>query len=328
MRDERERERVVYGTKKLFSKIIPILFIILLIFSSFNIKSAYAENQTIHTSNLYHIYDCGTVHITSQSGKLLYCVVPFGFAPDPGETVSFSNKNITTSTYGNDQKLAKILYYGYGGGGNILTDYSDSEAEAITHFALSKVWVHDMQAIGSNLKNYWNCTSFSNSSFINDQGINKVNDFLSRINSLPNVSGTLHISKNYEAGVSADQDLLWGEFSCSGKIQIIKKSDRPDKVSEYPITGAEFSLYTDSSCTTIAKDIHNEPVKFTITSSGKSNIVEVLEGTYYLKETKVPENYYANTEVIKIEVTNEAFEKLEIINELMPGLGRVQKKYS
>lgn len=425
-----QRERVVYDTKRLFfRKIISVLFIILFIFLS--IKSVYAEKQTIETSNIYHIYDCGTAHITSKSGKLLYCVVPFGFAPDSGETVSFNTKNITTSTGGNDQKLAKILYYGYGGGGNILTDYSNSEAEAITHFALSKVWVHDMQSIGSNLKNYWNCTAFSTSTFINSSGVNKVNNFLSRIDSLPNVSGTLHISKNYEAGVSADQDLIYGEFSCGGKVtliklsdradlqrlypvkgakftlytdsnctniakdtsnnnaiftigdnnksqtltinpgtyyldettlpahykkdetlprtitvksgdnksftiknylkygklQVIKKSDRPDKVTEYPITGAEFSLYADSSCTTIAKDLYNKPIKFIIDKSGKSNIVEVLEGTFYLKETKVPQNYSANNDVIKVNVVDKDFEKLEVINELKPGLGRVQKKY-
>ena len=59
------------------------------------------------------------------------------------------------------------------------------------------------------------------------------------------------------------------------------------------LAGAEFTLYSNEACTTVAKDLNNKSV-FTSASDGKTNIQFRLSPnaqTYYLKETKAPTGY-------------------------------------
>ena len=70
------------------------------------------------------------------------------------------------------------------------------------------------------------------------------------------------------------------------------------------LAGAEFTLYSNEACTTVAKDLNNKSV-FTSSSDGKTNIQFRLSSnaqTYYLKETKAPTGYVANGSVYRISV--------------------------
>lgn len=68
------------------------------------------------------------------------------------------------------------------------------------------------------------------------------------------------------------------------------------------VAGAKYALYTDSACTTIAKDVGGNDVTFTTTASG-SNTVNILPGTYYLKETTSPDHYTYNPSVYTVTTT-------------------------
>lgn len=86
----------------------------------------------------------------------------------------------------------------------------------------------------------------------------------------------------------------------TGAMAIVKR-DRNS--SENDVFGklqkAEFALYEDFACT--------KSSGYTATSNGNGTAYfsNLVEGNYYLKETKAPEGYIASNKVFKIEVTSE-----------------------
>lgn len=76
-----------------------------------------------------------------------------------------------------------------------------------------------------------------------------------------------------------------------------------------PLAGAEFQLYTTNNSTDdqyLVKDSDGNPIVIkSIVSNGEatSNIVYLDEGTYYLRETKVPDNYIQLTNPIEVKIT-------------------------
>ena len=58
-----------------------------------------------------------------------------------------------------------------------------------------------------------------------------------------------------------------------------------------------YGLYTDSACSSMAKDIEGNPVWF----HALNQRANVINGTYYLKQTQKEKNYYTDTQVYTIE---------------------------
>lgn len=73
-----------------------------------------------------------------------------------------------------------------------------------------------------------------------------------------------------------------------------------------PLNGAEFTLYTDESCTNVYE---NDNFTGTVISAdgGKLVIKGLDAGTYYLKETEAPEGYALNNTVFKVEIIEEDY---------------------
>lgn len=68
--------------------------------------------------------------------------------------------------------------------------------------------------------------------------------------------------------------------------------------SKYPLAGAEYTIYTDKACTKKA----NYSGTMTTTSTGDSNAIELIPGTYYAKETKKPSGYQLDPTVYTVVV--------------------------
>lgn len=85
----------------------------------------------------------------------------------------------------------------------------------------------------------------------------------------------------------------------NGYLKIIKKSDNPDMTDNnkcYDLAGAEFEIYTDASCTQKAKYDGGKIVTQKVTHadgsiSYETRLVELVVGTYYVKETKPPKGF-------------------------------------
>ena len=68
-----------------------------------------------------------------------------------------------------------------------------------------------------------------------------------------------------------------------------------------PVGGAEFALYTDAECSTPLVYMNAE-VKATSNEQGLVSFGEILQGTYYMKETVTPEGYKKLTNIYTVVV--------------------------
>lgn len=66
-----------------------------------------------------------------------------------------------------------------------------------------------------------------------------------------------------------------------------------------PLDGAEFTLYTDETCETVA----DNGATVTTANGGKASFTGLAAGTYYLKETQAPAGYTLNNKVFTIVVS-------------------------
>ena len=86
---------------------------------------------------------------------------------------------------------------------------------------------------------------------------------------------------------------------------IITKYGVDSNTKKDKLPGAEFTLYTDSTCNTVYT---NNVFEGTVTTDDNGQMpIKGLEGnkTYYLKETKAPDNYTLNNTVYTITITEE-----------------------
>ncbi len=70
---------------------------------------------------------------------------------------------------------------------------------------------------------------------------------------------------------------------------------KTDSTTDYPLSGAGFTIYSDSECRNALK-------KITSAADGTVTFTGLSVGTYYIKETTVPDNYVANPRTYALQV--------------------------
>ena len=195
-------------------------------------------------------------------------------------------------------KLAKVLYYGYGGHGDILTSkYGVSAAVCMTSDMASKAY---SGATAGEANGAWT-----------DAG---VEGMYNHIQSLPLPSGfTVYKCRNDENGTNWQgtftkrQDVVYGIWNPLGKLSIMKKSANPDITDNnpcYSLKGAEYGVYKTEADAKADKNKVNTLIIGKYDDSEKykdwSNEIELEEGTYYVKETKAPKGYALNPNAVKV----------------------------
>lgn len=73
--------------------------------------------------------------------------------------------------------------------------------------------------------------------------------------------------------------------------------------AKYSLAGAEYWVYTNSGCTTRAKDADGNNAVLTTKADGTTNEVELEEGTYYVKEKSASRGYILDSTVYTVSVT-------------------------
>lgn len=112
----------------------------------------------------------------------------------------------------------------------------------------------------------------------------------------------LSIFKEYKAYVAYndDQDIVWLEYEgpVNGTVKLCKTSSVPDMTDGnpcYSLSGAQYGIYADASCTTQSG--------LSVTGeSGESEFLELAEGDYWVKELTAPKGYRRDTKVYPIHV--------------------------
>lgn len=90
------------------------------------------------------------------------------------------------------------------------------------------------------------------------------------------------------------------KISGQGELELQKSSNNPsmtDGNNCYSLEGAEYSVYSDSSCNTSVGVLKTN-------ASGKTNVLTLNAGDYWLKETKAPKGFALDTKVYQVKVTS------------------------
>lgn len=191
-------------------------------------------------------------------------------------------------------KLAKVLYYGYGGHGDILTSkYGVSAAVCMTSDMASKAY---SGATAGEAGGTWTAS-----------GVAAMYDY---IQSLPLPSGVdVYKCRNDENGTNWQgtftkrQDVVYSIWNPLGKLQIKKTSANTsitDNNSCYSLANAVYGVYKSESD---AKNDKNRVSSLKTNENGWSNTIELNADTYYLKEVTPPKGYALSSAINKITVT-------------------------
>lgn len=195
----------------------------------------------------------------------------------------------------NNAKLAKVLYYGYGGHGDILTSkYGVSAAVCMTSDMASKAYS------GTTVGEAGGGWSPSGT-----EGM------YNHIQSLPLPSGVdVYKCRNDENGTNWQgiftkrQDVVYSIWNPLGKLQIKKTSANTsitDNNSCYSLANAVYGVYKSESD---AKNDKNRVSSLKTNENGWSNTIELNANTYYLKEVTPPKGYALSSAINKITVTS------------------------
>jgi LPXTG-motif cell wall-anchored protein len=192
-------------------------------------------------------------------------------------------------------KLAKVLYYGYGGHGDILTSkYGASAAVCMTSDMASKAY---SGTTAGEAGGTWSASG--------------TEAMYNHIQSLPLPSGiTVYTCKNDENGTNWQgtftkrQAVVYSIWNPLGKLQIKKTSANTsitDNNSCYSLANAVYGVYKSESD---AKNDKNRVSSLKTNENGWSNTIELNANTYYLKEVTPPKGYALSSAINKITVTS------------------------
>lgn len=115
-----------------------------------------------------------------------------------------------------------------------------------------------------------------------------------------NASGQDYSGTWYNLANGGNIDNMYIEFFHVGEASFYALDTRGD-----PVPGAVFSLYTDSECYT-PLEYKNKEVTATANRRGLVSFGKIPRGTYYMKETVVPEGYKKTTTIHEVVVDGQA----------------------
>lgn len=205
------------------------------------------------------------------------------------------NQSLSAPEKVDNANLAKVLYYGYGGHGDILTGkYGVSAAVCMTSDMASKAY---SGATAGEAGGTWSPSG--------------TEGMYNYIQSLPLPSGfTVYKCRNDENGTNWQgtftkrQDVVYGIWNPLGKLQIKKTSANTsitDNNSCYSLANAVYGVYKSESD---AKNDKNRVSSLKTNENGWSNTIELNADTYYLKEVTPPKGYALSSAINKITVTS------------------------
>ena len=223
---------------------------------------------------------------TLSNGKLAFCAQARNVEPNVGDTGP-------TPTIINNTNLAKVLYYGYGGPGDILTSRYGSGAAAVLTDDLAS-YAYSGESLGTMTWNgyHWRTTI---SGLWNEITAKSVPSSFKVYGT--QISGAGY---NHWGQYVGKQILVYANLEPEGTLQIQKTSSNTEITNGnnyYSLEGAKYGVYSDSGAT-------KQVATLTIGSNGYSEEVTLDEGTYYVKEISAPKGYALDTTIYSIKVNS------------------------
>lgn len=198
---------------------------------------------------------------TNNTGSSVVAFCGDSYANTPAAGAALVSESEYTGTGADALKV--ILYYGYGGPGEIVPHDMNGYLE--THYAICQA-----------LTGWSNCYDLSSAAYkllytdIEDKS----------------VADLVDVWFAY-TGVSSDQQLVYAVFHSqeTGYLRAQKKAaDTAFDTSCYSMDGIQFQVFTDEACTAEAVDSEGNAILLTAGKNGKTEAVCVADGTYYVRE--------------------------------------------
>lgn len=208
-------------------------------------------------------YGMTTVGKYQVDGRMAFCLEHSSINPNFGDPTG-------SPSLLNNEGLRKVLYYGYGGPGQ-LSGVTGNYGWVATTSAASVAYGGGSNSIGRN--------------------------FYNQVKDLPSPPSAFKVYMVQTNG-GRTQDLGYWEYTPKGSLQINKSSADPSITNGnnyYSLNGAVYGVYTNSNAT-------GEIATLTTGSDGWSQIIELDEGTYYLREKIAPRGYALDNNIHPISV--------------------------
>ena len=200
----------------------------------------------------------------------------------------------------NSSTVTKVLYYIHQHGWDTPSKLDSRQAGPLPNGWYYRTVCQTMvqyAAQGNAAVEYWRSYGTSEWSDTNIAYVTNLVDQIARGSAAPSNCAAFKASQN-------GQDFAVFFVPINGYLTLKKTADRTGYNTTHSIAGAVYYVYTNSSCTTRAKDINGNYISLTTNANGDTSVVEVSNGTYYAKEVTPPDGYSADPNVRSITVTS------------------------
>ena len=219
-------------------------------------------------------------YVAAETGNYTgYCVQPM--SPPPSGTYQVSRLD-------NDVMKALLMmapgYPYYEAYGKITYNEADNNTYAYAHAALSYAYEGSLTGLSASMQaGVTNMVHYATAA-VQGSWAPEIHENLDRYQ--------VYIAYNDQ------QDIVWLEEQPKGNVQLQKVSAQTD-ITEgnfcYSLEGAVYGVYTDAGCTAQAGELVTD-------ASGKSGLLSVNAGTYYVKEKTPPRGYALDGTVYRVDV--------------------------
>lgn len=99
-----------------------------------------------------------------------------------------------------------------------------------------------------------------------------------------------------------------------GYLELNKKASDELLSITHPITGSQYTVFTNGECSNVARTMNNEEAVLTIGDNGYSQKIALMPGKYYLKETHAPRGWALDENVYELFISSWKTTTQQLIN--------------
>lgn len=319
-----------------FKKILSFTLALLILISGMNLnipsKIVNAQDETVTIYRRESGRSDSPVFLAKDDWFAM-CVDALVQSPiKSGGSKTFSLSNTTIIV---DQTIKKVLYYmvtpqGYDTFTNIAKKDVDSfrwsgnqnpwQFGGTSHISLeawdgsglygigeSKGTSIDQRSYRYHMAHFYISQYRGNSNIYFTSAMDSIKRIIPKLPQVPSEFEVRFVTNKVLGGGSNTQNKMIWRIKKEEKVELKlkKESSQPNYTQNnpnYSLQGAEYGLYASKANAKINKD---RLATFTTNANGETNTINLVKGTYYVREVKAPKGYELDNNVYEVEIQNE-----------------------